>query len=68
VKDGDKIKKKLTSQKVFVATYWVDVLDRCTKDSVEYKLVNNAVFLPIDQRYEVDDIAYICEKIELLIS
>jgi hypothetical protein len=67
VTDGDKIKKRLISQKIFVATYWLDVLDRCAKDDIEYELVKNIVFLPVDQRYEVDEMAYICEKIELSI-
>jgi hypothetical protein len=68
VPNGNKLKKKLISNKIYVATYWPNVLEYCEKDSFEYALANNTVFLPIDQRYGVDEMVYIYEKINYLMS
>lgn len=45
----------LISKKVFVATYWPNVLDWTRSDSLEHYFVQNLVLLPIDQRYGLSD-------------
>lgn len=45
------LKKKLIDNKIFVATYWPNVLEWCKPEDWEYKFTNNTCFLPIDQRY-----------------
>lgn len=65
VKDGVNIKKKLIEKKVFVPTLWPNVLENADKNSFEYYVVNNIILLPIDQRYDENDMIYISD---LLIS
>ena len=48
---GRALKQKLIADKIFVATYWPNVLDWCEPQDWEYKLADRTVFLPIDQRY-----------------
>jgi hypothetical protein len=52
------LKAKLIKQKIFVATYWPNVFDWTLPDSMEYYLAKNIVPLPIDQRYNLDDMQY----------
>ena len=49
------LRTKLISNKIYVATYWPNVIEECSKDSVEYKLAKMLLPLPIDQRYNSSD-------------
>lgn len=55
---GEQIKRKLVRKKIYVPTLWPNVLQDCSADSYEYYLAQNLVFLPIDQRYTVNDMNY----------
>lgn len=44
-------RQKLIHNKIFVATYWPNVLGWCGKDDTEHKLASDIIPLPIDQRY-----------------
>ncbi len=46
---------ELIGQRVFVPTYWPEVLGRVEEGSFEWNLVTNGLFLPCDQRYNEDD-------------
>lgn len=48
-------KAELISQRVFIPTYWPEVLSRVEEGSFEWDLVANGLFLPCDQRYQEDD-------------
>lgn len=48
-------KGELISQRVFIPTYWTEVLGRIEEGSFEWNLVTNGLFLPCDQRYKKDD-------------
>lgn len=45
------LRKKLIDRKIFVATYWPNVFDWCGPQQWEYRLAENLLPLPIDQRY-----------------
>lgn len=62
VKNGDKLKKYLISNKVYIPTLWPNVLDM-NNDSLEYDIVNNLIPIPIDQRYDIEDMNYIVNLI-----
>ena len=47
---------RLTSQGIFIPTYWNEVLGRCNPGSIEYSLTLNCFALPCDQRYGIKDI------------
>lgn len=45
------LKQKLIDNKIYVATYWSNVLEWCNIEDIEYKLTIGILPLPIDQRY-----------------
>ena len=47
-------KENLIENRVFVATYWPDVLRRVDDSSFETKLVNQCIPIPCDQRYSAE--------------
>ena len=57
------LRQRLIDNKIYVATYWPNVLDWCDEESTEYQLSKLSLPLPIDQRYEADDIKQITQLI-----
>lgn len=57
------LKKRLISEKVFVATYWPNVFEWCGEGDLEYSLAQNTCYLPIDQRYNDNGMHRIIETI-----
>lgn len=53
--DNANLKKILIENKIFVATYWPNVLNWCKEDDWEYRLAQHTCFLPLDQRYGRDE-------------
>ena len=62
--DDETLRERLIENKVFVARYWPNVLDWCKEEYIEYKLANQIIPLPIDQRYGRDDMEWILEIIK----
>jgi len=62
--DDTNLKLKLISNKVFVATYWPNVIDNMPEDSLEYKFAKQLLPLPIDQRYSKKDLKKIITLIK----
>lgn len=60
---GAELKKKLIENKIFVATYWQNVLEWTSENDFEYKLAKCLLPLPVDQRYESNNL----KEIELLV-
>lgn len=60
---GQKIKRNLVKNKIFVSTLWngKDLMDNA--NDFERNMSDNAVFLPIDQRYDIDDMRYLAETV-----
>jgi len=53
--DGDGLRKHLIANKIYVAKYWNEVYERREASDVEKKFVEQIIPLPIDQRYDLDD-------------
>lgn len=53
--DNKLLKQLLIAEKIFVATYWPNVLDWCKSGKWEYTLAEGTVHIPIDQRYDNED-------------
>lgn len=51
MKKGEYLKQRLIENKVFVATYWPNVLGWVCKEQFEYRLAENMIHITIDQRY-----------------
>lgn len=64
VENGFKLRKKLQAEKIFIPTLWPAVFNICTEDELEYDMAQNILPLPVDQRYNVDDMEYIVDMID----
>ena len=57
------LRQRLIDNKVYVATYWPNVLDWCDKDNTSYFLTQQLLPIPIDQRYGEEDMKRIIELV-----
>lgn len=60
---GQALRKKLIENKVFVAKYWPNVDDWAGTEATETWMANHTLPLPIDQRYDEEDMERIVEII-----
>lgn len=60
---ADGLREKLIQNKVYVARYWPEIEKVCPADSFELYLQLHLLPLPIDQRYDLDDMKRILEVI-----
>jgi len=58
------LRQQLISHRVFIATYWTEVLERVPQEGHEAKLVSNLCALPCDQRLSADAVARIINLVE----
>lgn len=52
MKDKNILREIFIKRRIFIATYWPDVLSRVDKNSIEEQFVNQCIAIPCDQRYE----------------
>lgn len=55
----------LIEKRVFVPSYWPEVLTRVEEGSFEWNVVNNGLFLPCDQRYTEKDMDRLVSLLEI---
>lgn len=60
---NDHLRQKLIDHKIFVATYWPNILQWCDENELEYKMTKFILPLPIDQRYGEQHMQRIIEVI-----
>lgn len=53
------LRDRLISSRIYVATYWPNVMVWCNMNSVEFNLAQYLLPIPIDQRYVSDDMTKI---------
>ena len=58
------LRGKLIKNKIYIAKYWSEVLGRDSISNVEIDFVNKLIPLPIDQRYDFDDMYRILKIIK----
>ncbi len=63
IENGEGLRNYLISHKIYVAQYWKEVLSLSAKNSFESELAKNLVCLPIDQRYNCNDMKIIINNI-----
>lgn len=61
------LKTRLIAQKIFVPTYWPNVLNWVSSDSDEFYLAEHLLALPIDHRYDRDDMNRIIDTLKELL-
>lgn len=62
VENGVEIRSKLIKEKIYIPCLWPNVRDDTNVKSLEYRLADNILPLPVDQRYSLEDMKYL-EKI-----
>jgi len=62
------VKEYLIENRIFVSTYWNNILKTCPENSFEFSLASNLVALPVDQRYNINDMKYILHILEKFIK
>ena len=63
LENGAEIRKKLQQKKIYIPTLWPDVFSWCEAEETEYRLAENILPLPIDQRYGPEDMQRILDEI-----
>lgn len=61
--NGIAVRKKLAEQKLFIPTYWSNVIRDMPQDSVEYRYAANILALPCDQRYSAADMDTVADAV-----
>lgn len=61
------IRSKLIEKKIFVPTYWPNVLKWTKQKMFENQLTRHLVCLPVDQRYNLNDMEYIVNVLKKII-
>ena len=68
--NGMELRRRLAAKKIFVPTYWKNIIENCEKNSLEYTWAADILPLPCDQRYGAEDMKYMaavvreCEGLE----
>lgn len=61
VENGIAFRKEMALNKIYIPTLWPDILNDCPENSIEYDFAANLLLLPCDQRYTLDDMAYMLQ-------
>ena len=64
IENGKNLKKRLIEQKIYIPTYWYEVMERNCVSNIEKMLVDDLVCIPIDQRLDEKDIQHIIKVID----
>lgn len=69
IKNGEEVRNYLISKKIYIPKLWPNIINKNLLNEFELDYINNILPLPIDQRYDREDmdeiIKYINEKLEL---
>lgn len=68
VEKGNELRKALQEDKIFIPTLWPAVFNRCNENELEYSMAQNILPLPVDQRYGINEMAYVVEMINKLLG
>lgn len=63
IENGVRLRKMLQADRIFIPTLWPAVFDVTGSDDLEYKMAENILPLPIDQRYGQEEMKVIVEEI-----
>lgn len=64
VENGAEVRKRLIEKKIYVPTLWPNVVDEMSEYDIEHRFAKNILPLPVDQRYNSDDISFALEVLQ----
>lgn len=65
---SENLKKELIKRKIFIPTLWPNVLQECREEMLEFVFARDILPIPVDQRYNFDDMDYIFNNIKFLLA
>lgn len=65
--NGAVLKDKLIKKRIFIPTFWPNVLTNRGTSAFERSLAEDLIPIPIDQRYSIKDMRYIIKEVKSLI-
>lgn len=68
LENGIEMKKRLIKEKIFVPTLWNGEVLMSSGNFFEIKMAENAIFLPVDQRYDGQDMCYISYMVKEILN
>lgn len=68
VSNGDRIRKELQREKIYIPTLWPSVFKICEEKELEYDMAKNLLPLPVDQRYNELQMADIVKILQAKIT
>ena len=63
IENGAEVRKELQQNKIYVPTLWPNVMKDMAEDSLDHRLAENILPLPVDQRYQTIDVIEIINRI-----
>lgn len=63
IKNGASVRKKLQQEKIYIPTLWPNVLVDCNPAELEYRLAADLLPIPLDQRYNEEDMKYLVQEV-----
>lgn len=63
IKNGAAVRPILQEGKIYIPTLWPNVIKDCTGDTIAYRLASDILPLPVDQRYDIEDMKYMVDAI-----
>lgn len=66
VDNGYMLRKKLQDLNIYIPILWPDVFNLCEENELEYDMAKNILPIPIDQRYDDNDMEYIVNRVRNL--
>lgn len=68
IENGNTIREKLWKKKIYVPLFWNTVFELCEKKELEYDMAENLLPIPVDQRYQIEDMEYVVNVISELLA
>lgn len=57
------VRRRLAARKIYVPTLWANVLEDCADGTLAHRYAENILPLPIDQRYDAEDMRALAEAV-----
>lgn len=63
MENGREIRKALQAKKIYIPTLWPDVFEICGESDLEYRWAKDILPLPVDQRYDENDMQRLIDEV-----
>lgn len=68
VDNGASVRRELQKKKIYIPTFWPEVLNNCKEIEREYYMTQNILPIPVDQRYSIEEMEQIVTELEICLE